>query len=95
MNGESRPKAAPDVVQAESTPDLRDDATTSAGPTWHLSARPLDSCHDHDEWAIDCPADCGAEALVWRSRPGDDRSGWGCSCGARGRLWQLLPGAVR
>ena len=69
---------------------------TSGGPTWFLDARPLDACHgDHaDEYAIECPEGCGREALAWRVRPGDKRSGWGCVCGARGRLWQLLPGVA-
>ena len=67
---------------------------SSGGPTWYLIARPLTACHDHDEYAIDCPADCGREAIAWRSRPGERAGGWGCACGARGALWQLLPGVV-
>ena len=64
------------------------------GPTWYLNARPISSCCDHEEYGIDCPEGCGAEALVWRARPAKRGSGWGCSCGARGALWQLLPGVA-
>jgi hypothetical protein len=67
-------------------------ATTSAGPTWYLDARPLTSCHDDhaDEYAIDCPMG-DHEALAWRSRPGGRGSGWACPLGHRGQLFQLLP----
>lgn len=78
-----------------STPDLRDDASTSSGPTWYLDARPLDTCHDDhaDEWAIECPGG-PHEALAWRSRPGRSTSGWACPSGHRGPLWGLLPRAA-
>ena len=67
---------------------------TAGAPTWYLNARPLAACCDHVEYAIDCPADCGREAIAWRSRPGERAGGWGCACGARGQLWQLLPGVA-
>lgn len=80
----------PARLHAHGTRHLRDDASTSGGPTWYLSARPLASCHGEDEYAIDCPDDCGREALAWRSRPGVRAGGWACACGANGFLWQLL-----
>lgn len=85
MNGESRPKAAPDITCLDSTTSV-----TSSGPTWYLEARPLTICCHEDEYAIDCPQGCGREALAWRSRPGYRVGGWSCVCGARGFLWQLL-----
>jgi hypothetical protein len=78
----------------EPTAYLRDDASTAGGPTWYVEARPLPSCHDHDEYAIACPHG-DHDALVWRSRPGGDGSGWACPLGHRGALWQLLPGVAQ
>src|SRR5687767_3401401 len=83
------PESAAETRRAESTALV--DSSTSGGPTWYLDARPLRTCHDWQEWAIDCPDRCGAEALAWRSRPGRHGSGWACTCGARGPLWALLP----
>ena len=70
-------------------------SATIGGPTWHLDARPLTSCHDDhaDEYAIDCP-EGDHEALAWRARPGERGSGWACPLGHRGQLWQLLPGVA-
>jgi predicted RNA-binding Zn-ribbon protein involved in translation (DUF1610 family) len=87
-----RPESAA-VLQSHSTADLRHHAT-SGGPTWFLEARPLVSCHDHDEYAIECPESCGREAIVWRARPGEKGSGYACACGAKGPLWRLLGAAA-
>ena len=92
----SETRGAPAVLQADSTADFSENASTSGGPTWYLDARPLGTCHDDHaaEWAIDCPVG-DHEALAWRYRPGGRGSGWACPLGHRGQLWQLLPGAVR
>lgn len=66
---------------------------TASDPTWYLDARPLNTCCDHDEYAIDCP-EGDHEAIAWRSRPGYAGGGWACPLGHRGALWQLLPGVT-
>ena len=76
-------------------PVPRQRSSTSGGPTWLINARRLTTCHDHDEYAIACPAGCGCEALAWRSRPGERIGGWACAgCDTRGPLWRLLPGVA-